>query len=359
MKVMVWVGHPKHVHFWKNIVKGLISHGHEVKILAVKKDITLYLLDAYNLKYEVVGKNYNGLIKKSFGLLKNDITAFKIAKSFNPDILVSGISLSHVSKLLKKPCITLTDTENARLAYRLSAPFSECILTPSCFKGVIHSEKHVKYNGYEELAYLHSNYFNPDSSVLDCLSLNEKDKLIVIRFVSWKASHDRGDIGFTDKIKLVESLQNYGEILISSESILPKELEKYKINIPPEQIHHLLYFAKLYIGESPSMAAESAILGTPAIFVSTSRRGFTDDLEYNDMLYSFSETRNAQENALKKAVELLAHRDTKKKWQQKRCKLLNEKVDVTEFMINFLEGYPDSYYNLKNKDIGVANEIIW
>lgn len=343
MKVMVWVGHPKHVHFWKNIVRGLLENGHEVKILAVKKDITLYLLDAYNLEYETVGKNYNGLIKKAYGLIKNDFTAFKIAKSFNPDILASGISLSHISRLIKKPCITFTDTENAKLASRLSAPFSECILTPSCFKGVIHSKKHIKYNGYEELAYLHPNYFKPDSSVLNYLNLNEKDKFIIIRFVSWKASHDRGDAGFTDKIKLVESVKKYGKVLISSEARLPEELEQYQINIPPEKIHHVLYFADLYIGESSSMAAESAILGTPAIFVSTSRRGFTDDLEYNnDMLYSFSDPVNAQENALNKAVELLEDKDTKIKWRQNRDRLLNDKIDVTKFIIDFIERYPNS-----------------
>lgn len=350
MKVMVWVGHPKHVHFWKNIVRGLISHGHEVKILAVEKDITWYLLNAYNLEYEAVGKNYNGLMKKAYGLIKNDFTALRIAKSFNPDILVSGISLSHVSRLIKKPCITLTDTENARLAYQLSVPFSDCILTPSCFKGAIHSKKHVKYNGYEELAYLHSNYFNPDPSILDYLDIKEKEKFIVMRFVSWKASHDKGDIGFTDKIKLVESLQTYGKVLISSEATLPEELEKYKINIPSEKIHHLLYYSDLHIGESSSMAAESAILGTPSIFVSTSRRGFTDDLEHNDMLYSFSDPINAQENALNKAIELLADKNTKNKWQQKRSKLLSEKINVTKFMIDFIERYPDSYYELKIGD---------
>ena len=39
MKIMVWVGHPKHVHFWRHIVNNLSNHGHDVKILAVEKDI--------------------------------------------------------------------------------------------------------------------------------------------------------------------------------------------------------------------------------------------------------------------------------------------------------------------------------
>ena len=34
-----------------------------------------------------------------------------------------------------------------------------------------------------------------------------------------------------------------------------------------------MYYADLFVGESATMASEYAVLGTPAIFVSTSRRG--------------------------------------------------------------------------------------
>ncbi len=39
MKIMIGVGHPKHVHFWKNIVKKLENNGHEVKIIALTKTV--------------------------------------------------------------------------------------------------------------------------------------------------------------------------------------------------------------------------------------------------------------------------------------------------------------------------------
>ncbi len=96
------------------------------------------------------------------------------------------------------------------------------------------------------------------------------------------------------------------------------------------------------------MASESAILGTPAIFVSTSRRGYTDELEAKyDMLYTFSDPLNAQEKSIRKAIELLEDKETKRKWLNKREKLLNDKIDVTKFMMEFIEGYPYSFHNLK------------
>jgi len=344
MKIMVGVGHPKHVHFRKNVITNLLNNGHEVKIVARNKDITLQLLDAYGFDYEVAGTNYKGLIKKAYGMIESDIKLLRIAMKFRPDILVGGSPyLEHVSRLIRKPHIGFTDTESATLTNWLSNPFSDVICTPSCYKGKIDPKKHVRYNGYEELAYLHPNYFKPDSSILDALGLNSDDKYIILRFVAWDASHDIGDKGFIDKNEVINTLKQYGRLFITSELKLPPEYQKYKINLPPEEIHNLMYYATLFIGESASMACESAILGTPAIFVSTSRRGFTDELESRyDILYNFSDPKKGQEDALKKALDILRNKDIKKEWFRRRDNLLKEKIDVTKFITELIEGYPDS-----------------
>jgi len=346
MRIMIGIAHPKQVHFWRNIINNLGEDGHEVKIVAWKKDITLYLLNVYGFKYEIIGKNYKGLMKKAYGLLESDFKTFKVARRFKPDILLAGSpALAHVSKLLRKPYIYFIDTEHAGMAYRLTYLFSDVICTPSCFKKEIRSMKHVTFNGYMELAYLHPNYFRPDASVLDALGLSKDDKFIIVRFVSWSASHDIGDRGFTNKEKVIKSLEKYGQILITSEGKLSSKLEKYKITIAPEKIHHVLYFASLYIGESAPMAAESAILGTPAIFVSTSKRGYTDELESkHGLVYNFSEPKTMEKCALEKAFELLESENTKREWRKKRREMLKEKIDVTAFMTNFIENYPESFY---------------
>jgi len=87
-----------------------------------------------------------------------------------------------------------------------------------------------------------------------------------------------------------------------------------------------------------TMATESAILGTPAIFVSTSRRGYTDELESKyDLLYTFSDQKNAQKDATKKALELLNDTNIKIKWADKKNKLFQETVDVIKFMTESIE----------------------
>ena len=48
--------------------------------------------------------------------------------------------------------------------------------------------------------------------------------------------------------------------------------------------------------------------------------------------------------ALEKAIEILENGNSKKEWQRKRERLLSEKIDVTAWMTDFIERYPDSFY---------------
>lgn len=359
MRIMIGVGHPKQVHIRKNIINNLVKDRHEVKIVAWEKDITLYLLNVYGFDYEVIGKNYKGLMKKAYGMLKSDFKALKIAKRFKPDILVWGSPyLAHVSKLIGKPHISFTDTEHASITNLLSFLFSDVICTPSCYKGKIDPKKHVTYNGYEELAYLHPKYFKPDSSVLDDLGLNKEDKFIVLRFVSWGASHDTHSKGFSKDFleKAVKSLEEYGHVFITSERKLSKNLEKYKIRISLEKIHSALYYASLYFGEGGTTAVEAALLGTPAVHVeafktksgevknATQIHGNFDELvnKYR-MLSTFADTNQA----LSKALEILQDKNAKKDIEKKRERLLKEKNDVTAFMTDFIGNYPESFYEYR------------
>ena len=349
---MIGITHPKAVHFWKNIINNLENDGHSVKIVTWDKDITLYLLNVYGLDYEVVGKHYKNLLKKAYGMVKSDFKLLKIAKRFNPDILVSAPPyFVQVSEIIRKPHICLSDTEHANLVGLLSFPFTDVILTPSCFKRELNPKKHIKFDGYLELAYLHPHYFKPDSSILDDLELSKNDKFIVLRFVSWEASHDIGQHGLVNKKKFVKELEKYGRIFITSERKTHPDLEKYRITVPPERIHDLLYFATLYIGEGATMASEAAVLGTPSIYVNTLRLGYLDEEEKKyGLVYNFSDPKTAQEQAVEKAVTLLEDNNLKQNWRKKREKLLNEKIDVTKFLTDFIEGYPKSFYEWKFKN---------
>jgi len=342
MKILFETTHPAHVHCFKNIIWSLKKNGHQILIVAKDKEMTLDLLEKYQFDYEIVGVNYKGMLKKAVGLLKVDYRLLKIARKFQPDIIVGrgSPSLAHLSLLINKPYIALIDTENAHLVGLLSSPFADKICASTSYQGKINPKKEIRFNGYKELAYLHPNYFTPDPNVLKYLNLTVDDKFIIIRFVGWGATHDIEDYGFSDKVGIVEELSKYRNVFITSEIRLPDEIEQYRISAPSEQMHHLLYYADLFIGESATMATESAILGTPAIFVSTSTRGYTDELEKKyKLLFTYSNSNDIQKEAISKAIELLKNKDTKEEWQKKRKIFLDDKIDVTAFMVNLIEEY--------------------
>ena len=202
MRILVDIGHPAHVHLFKNMIWEMEIKGHEIKLTARDKEITIHLLNAYNFDFENLGKNRKGLINKAFGMLEFDYKLFKIAKSFNPDIFIGAGSIyaAHVAAILRKPFISFDDTEHSTEQYRLYAPFATAVCTPSCFNKNL-GPKQIRYNGYHELAYLHPNYFTPKPSVLDELGLKENERFIIMRFVAWDASHDVGQKGISIEMR--------------------------------------------------------------------------------------------------------------------------------------------------------------
>lgn len=356
MKILFDIEHPAHVHFFKNVIWNIEKEGHDVKIIAKNKEITTNLLSALRFEYSLVSKYYPSMYKKVWGVIDKDVRLLKIAREFEPDILAGILTphIAHIGKIIGKPSITFTDTEDVRFGNFLTIPFTDVVCTPSCFRKDF-GLKHIRYNGYHEIAYLHPNHFQPNPSVLKELDLSKNDKFIILRFISWSASHDIGLKGIKrdSELDFIKSLEPYGRILITSERKLSPELEKYRITCPPEKIHSLLYYAQLYIGEGGTMAAESAILGTPAIHIESNSKGVATGslsgnfLELRDkygLLYFYPD----QNQALKKAIEILENENSKEEWRKKREMLLRDKIDVTAWVTDFIERYPESFEECKS-----------
>ena len=340
MRIFFNICHPGQVHLFKNAIWTLENRGHECKITAVDKEVSLNLLDAYGFEYDIVGSEKYSLFSKATEMIKIEYKLYEIARSFKPDVLVGGVGnvySAHVGKLIGKPSIIFDDTEHSKIEHFLMDPFATVICTPSCYL-INLGRKQVKYNGYHELAYLHPNNFTPNPEVLKELGLKEEDLFIILRFVSWNASHDIGHHGIRNKIEFVQELEKYGRVLITSESMLDDALDQYRIKVSPEKLHDLLYYASLCVGEGGTTAVESAILGTPSIYVSSlvgTMGNFIELEETYGLLFSYDQS----DKALKKAIELVQNPNVKNDWEKKREQLLKDKVDVTSFIVKFVENY--------------------
>ncbi|MFC1988443.1 DUF354 domain-containing protein [Chloroflexota bacterium] len=352
MKILIDISHPAHVHFFKNFMGRMEDKGHEILVAAKDKDVALQLLDRYGLPYNMVGKYRKNNLEKMVDMFNISHRIYGLARDFRPDILTGfgGLNAAHASVFLRKPCIVFSDSEVVNLTHRLIIPFVDAICTPSSFTNRKLTKKQVIFNGYKELAYLHPSNFKPDPSVRDELGLGENDKYVVMRFVAWQASHDTGQHGLNILMKrhLITALEEYAQVFITSEGPLPAQFEKYRVRIAPDRMHDLLYYASLLVGDSQTMTTEAAVLGTPAVrcnsFVGHNDMGNFIELENKyDLIYSFREP----DKAIRKAVELIQQPDLKEQWAKKRERLLDDKIDVTQFMVDFIEGYPESFYRYK------------
>ena len=338
MRVFIDINHPAHVHFFKNFIWDMQKRGHEFFVSSRDKEVALDLLKAYSIKHYNRGKGFKGVLGKTLGILKIDAQLYGKTRRFKPDLLMGlhNTYTAHVARLVGKPSITFTDTEHAKLANLMTFPFTNVICTPECFMNDL-GKKHVKYPGYHELAYLHPNRFTPDEGIKKRLGVGVKEDYFILRFVSWGASHDLGQKGL-DAItgrKLIESLSKLGKVFVISEES-NKELDEYRLTVSPERIHDVLAFAKLYVGEGATMASEAAMLGTPAVYINTLKLGYTDEQEEKyGLVYNFTDAKEAA----KKALELAREKDLKTKWLKKKENMLKDKVDVTNWMVDYVEDY--------------------
>jgi len=349
MKIVVDVTHPSDFHFVRNFIREMEKRGHEILITASAKDVTYSLLDNYGFQYVKLGSYGDSLVEKMVNMFLLDIRMYVAVKKFKPDIFLGSGSIraAHVAYLLKKPCVNFEDTEHSTEQIRLYLPFVRTVCTPSCFIGDL-GPKQIRFKGYKELASLHPGRFTPNPAVLDEIGLKPDDPFIVLRFVSWKASHDIGQHGIRDKVSLTKALGCYGRVLITSEGPLPPELEQYRIRVSPMKMHDLLYYATLYMGEGGTMASEAAVLGTPSIFISSlvgTMGNFIELEETYDLLYSFTE----EEPALSRAEKILQDPESKERWKIKLNRMLKDKIDVTAFMVRFIENYPQSFIEMKEQ----------
>jgi len=198
---------------------------------------------------------------------------------------------------LKVPHIALDDTEHATFARKFYLKYTTKVVTPDSFNVQL-GPKQMWFKGFMELCYLHPDVFQPNPHVLNWLHLKPNEKFILLRFVSFQASHDIGQHGmsFGFKTELIQLLEDKGyKVFISSEQEIPDELKKYKLTIPPEEMHHLLYFTDGFIGEGATMASECAMLGTPAIYINSLNAGTLDTQEKMGLIRGFRNEKDVKQ----------------------------------------------------------------
>lgn len=357
MNILIQLSHPAHFHLYKNVAKNLMDEGHRIFVLIKTKDILEDLLKQsglpyYNILNEAHRKSKWGIL---WDMLVRDWRILRFVKKHKIDLLTgSTVEVAQVGWLTRKYRVNTgeDDMDVVPLFPKMAGPFMGTILSPRVCNNYSLEPYSVKYESYHELAYLHPNHFEADKKVVEKY-FSADTPYFILRFSSLNAYHDNGIKGINTEIAqhLIDILKPHGRIYITSERELEPQFEQYRIPIKTLDMHHVMAFSTLYIGDSQTMAAEAAVLGVPFVRFNdfVGRIGYLNELEsvYHLGFGIKASEDGATERLYKVVEEILATPNLKEEWEARRQKMLSEKIDYAQFLTWFIEEYPESLKTMK------------
>jgi predicted glycosyltransferase len=342
MKVLVDIGHPAHVHFFRHPIALLTNRGHEVVVTSRDKEIAVALLDELGIEHQVISvQKRGGLIGLATELVQRNLALLKVVRRFRPQAMlaIGGTSIAHVGRLCGIPSLAFYDTENAVLQNAITYPFASCVVAPACYESWLPRRRHIRYRGYHELSYLHPGYFKPRRDIALANGVAPTTDTFFVRIVSWQASHDVGETGWNNDMlrRLIAKLSPHGKVLISSERPLGAEFDAWRYTGKVSDVHHVLAHCRALIGESATMASECAVLGIPSVYAALTGRGYTNEQEQRYGLVK--NVRKLEWSAIETAIDAILA-DPISHYQAARSRLLGDTIDVAAFVAECAETFP-------------------
>lgn len=345
--ILIDIGHPAHVHLFLHFIREMEKKGHHIFVIAKNVESIKSLLLSFSIPFKIIGKKPDPLLLKYLYQMQIVLKTFIFVIKHRIDIGVGvSMTLPIVSKLTRMRTFGLDDDDiKATPLFALFVNQSDYVLTPDCLNYEDRGKHHISYPAYHELAYLHPNRFTPDPRLPVKLGLLPDEQFFVLRFNAYKAHHDSKARGLStdSKRKIINLLSKYGKVFISTEKQIESEFETFRLPVPPENIHSLLYHATMFVGDSQTMTSEAALLGTPAFKCNTfaGRLSIPNEIE-NKYHLCFSYLPEDFDKMLKDIQDHLDNQDLKNVFAERRERMLHEKIDLTAFLVWLVDEYPSS-----------------
>ena len=346
--IIIHIGHPAHLHLFRYPIQEWRNKGIDVRLALRDKDITVELAQKLGLTGKTISKAGKGLFSGLVEIFRQDFDLLKLVRN-HPGVLIgSSIAIAHVGRLQRLPSLICNedDLDVLRMIGLLSFPFCTAIACPTVVRMGPYESKILRYPSYHELYYLHPNRFKPNPQVINDMGLDSAEPYAIIRLSALSAHHDKGISGVKIELlrRIINLLDGKIRLFISSECALADEFEPYRYLIAPEKIHDALMFADFFIGDSQTMTAEAAVLGTPSFRLNSfvGRISYLEELERYGLAFGF---KPGQENDLIKHLDwCISLKDRGMLFDARRKRMLQEKIDPLKYFVKvvemFLEGVP-------------------
>ena len=311
------------------------------------KDCTLALADWMGLQYTVISRAATGLLGNAREMAGNILRARRLTRERQIDLWVTKYGAANIAARLSGRCSVSFNDDDADVVPLIawtSYPFARLVFAPEVTRMGRFDSKAVRYRACHELFYLHPNRFTPDESVKQELDLPPNAPFAIVRLSSLQAHHDALARGVGKELLkgVLRLAEKHGvRVFISSEKPIAAEFEPHRFPIPPQRMHHALALAEFCVGDSQTMTAEAAVLGTPAFRLSSfvGRLSYIEDMQ--DYGLAFGLLPGQETELLAKLESVLTMPNRRQIFQQCREKMLSDKIDPVPLIAGLLRMVAD------------------
>ena len=355
MRILFYFGHPAQYLFLRETLKQLSrSDSHQITVLIKTKDVLESLIQHDKVPYTNILAKQRGRGQPAIILsyLKRFLLIAPIIVRKRPDLLIgTDATIAQLGKLLGINRITIIedDYEVIRKLASVTYPLTQTILCPEVCQVGRWTAKKIGYKGYMKLGYLHPTVFTPDVAIRHKYKL--PDQYVLIRLTHLAAYHDYGIRGLSPD--LLQTIINLIEakgiaVKITTEAPIEPRFDSFLLAIEPYDMHHALAHSLLLISDGQSMCIEASMLGIPSVRYSdfVGKISVLKELEFRYKLTYGIRVGNETE-LLAQIITLLDQPDQLGIFQLRRQQMLREKINVTAFLVWFLENYPRSITQMK------------
>jgi predicted glycosyltransferase len=337
--VVIDIAHYPHVNLYKHTIEALIEKHIKVHVVLRPRGklVSIFQKECPDVPFVLIGEHRKSIYGKMFDMVERDIAFLNYLSKikFDAGMGFGSISIAHTTRFFGKPAIIFGDDTENKLGHYLIKPFAQIFVRPKCVPPA-QGKNLLKYNGFKELAYLHPNHFTPDKNALEPYNLSPYEYVFIREVSSASLNYRRAEMGKLSKIltylkekelKILLSLEDKSLIdLFKDHCIILKE--------PVEDIHSLLHFAAFTMSSGDSMARESCLVETPAIYTGGRDMAINNELIKRSCMFKVED-----EKSIKNIVDYIINNDIKKEVEAKiKHAIQYEWVDTTQVILDVLLG---------------------
>ena len=348
MKILIDINHPAHVHYFRNFIKLMEVKEHEFFVINRDSKMINQLLDYYGIEHTIRNKRpkKKGTMASMLNLIRMTLWCIRYSLRFHPDMYIGFASsaCAITSKLFRKPCILMDDTEHNAMNHKIYMPVCSAVLTPFYFYKNLQKEtktkgnKQIRFNAYVEQLYLHSAYYNKSRQVLQELGVYPSE-YVIVRYIAYDAHHDMAAHPMSEETKkqIVTDLAKHFRVLLSLENNANDSFyDEYVLRISPEKMHDLEAHARFMVTEGATMASESFVHGIPYLYINPLRCG---NIDYQCEHYP---ERCFQTTDKDEALDIIKHLTVVRiDPEVEKRKVEEHTINPTNFLMRFVENYPN------------------